>query len=402
LIEKIFSKDPVNGGRQKEIDLVKAYSIFMMILTHCIDELYVGYEDDPVSYIINDILAGTIGAQAFMICMGIGVVYSRSVSAKEYAKRGVGLLMTGQLLNIFRYAIPGLLDYFLTGDSVSRGMVFLVFSSDIMQFAGLFFIALGLLRLLKLKPWQVFGVSLAINLIGTFLNLKIHTGHYPLDQLFGLFIMTESESYFPFFNWFIYPAFGMLFGDILKHVKDKTGFYGALIVPCTVVWIAYYYIGLSCDQDFFKIFDNWYMMCGVPFQDAFIQLICNTALIAFIYFISNILPDRFMKGVNFVSQNINRYYCVHLVIISVIMHIPLVSGFETGYAYYVLAIVVFMLTSLVVAFYNRYLIKRVGGFMNDHKYLWYSVVMILSVAACVWSAAGVDVFPNLFNEYFIR
>lgn len=36
----IISKDEVNIGRQREIDLLKAYSIIMMIITHCIDELF--------------------------------------------------------------------------------------------------------------------------------------------------------------------------------------------------------------------------------------------------------------------------------------------------------------------------------------------------------------------------
>ena len=74
-IKELFSKEAVNAKRQKEIDLIKAFSIIMMIITHCIEELFV-YEGHLPSVIIVDVLNRTIGASAFMICMGIGIIFS--------------------------------------------------------------------------------------------------------------------------------------------------------------------------------------------------------------------------------------------------------------------------------------------------------------------------------------
>ena len=68
-IREFLSNEPVNTGRQKEIDLIKAFSIIMMIITHCIEELF-DYGGHVLSQIIVDILNRTIGAAAFMICMG--------------------------------------------------------------------------------------------------------------------------------------------------------------------------------------------------------------------------------------------------------------------------------------------------------------------------------------------
>ena len=132
-IKELLSKDTVNAGRQKEIDLIKAVSIIMMIITHCIEELFV-YEGHLPSVIIVDVLNRTIGASAFMICMGIGIVYAKSKAPKTYLQRGLSLLIVGQVLNLFRYALPYGIDYLVTGEETSRKLAFLVFSSDIMQF----------------------------------------------------------------------------------------------------------------------------------------------------------------------------------------------------------------------------------------------------------------------------
>lgn len=111
----IFAKEEVNTGRQREIDFLKAYTIIMMIIDHCIDELFV-YEGHAVAEFIDDVAAESIGAQAFMICMGIGVIYSRKHDYKEYINRGISLLMAGQVLNLIRFALPFTINYIISGD----------------------------------------------------------------------------------------------------------------------------------------------------------------------------------------------------------------------------------------------------------------------------------------------
>ena len=126
MADGIFAKEKVNTGRQKEIDLFKAFSIIMMIITHCIDDLF-NYEGCVIAEIIDDQLAQIIGAQSFMICMGLGIAYSKKAAAKEHLGRGFMLLVIGQLLNLLRYAIPGAVIYAITGAAESRAYVFLTF-----------------------------------------------------------------------------------------------------------------------------------------------------------------------------------------------------------------------------------------------------------------------------------
>ena len=102
MADMIFAKEKINTLRQKEIDLLKAFSIIMMIITHCIDDLF-DYEGHLVAEIIDDQLAQIVGAQSFMICMGLGIIYSKKAAAKDHLSRGFMLLVIGQLLNLIRY-----------------------------------------------------------------------------------------------------------------------------------------------------------------------------------------------------------------------------------------------------------------------------------------------------------
>lgn len=152
------------------------------------------------------------------------------------------MISVGQLLNLFRYSLPDVLAYFATEDIVYRKMVFLLFSNNIMQFAGLTFLFLALLAALRFSEKMIFLVSVMLNIAGMLLRLKVETGSYPLEQLFGLFIFTKSESYFPFLYWFIYPAYGILFETVLKKIIDKKNFYLRLLVSLGILTAAYHYV----------------------------------------------------------------------------------------------------------------------------------------------------------------
>ncbi|MBQ9334239.1 MAG: DUF1624 domain-containing protein [Lachnospiraceae bacterium] len=401
-INKIISKDKVNTGRQREVDALKAFSIIMMIITHCIDDLYPGYENHFLSYLINDYLAQTIGAQGFMICMGIGMIYSRHAEPKSYVHRGVNILIIGQLLNLIRYGLIFCVSYAISGDPLARAYSFLVFSSDILQFAGLFLILSGLIMQLKLKPGHVFALSVVLNIIGMGLAGRIHTGSYALDQLLGMFIFTNSESYFPLFNWFIFPAFGMLLGELMTHVTDKKKFYALTAIPCLIVSVIYYYIAIGYDQPVFTAIREWKSFCYMRLPDALAMFFINTLVLCIWFLVTSGLSDKAMEPVRFVSRNINRYYCVHSVFVYIaagVLGLALGIEINSPAKCYLTALIIFICTTVTVWFYEKYMVRKCAEFFGRHKYIWYAIVIILSVAVCVWSAAGVSEFPNIVNDY---
>ncbi len=401
-INSIISKDRVNTGRQREVDALKAFSIIMMIITHCIDDLYPNYDEHFISSLINDVLAQTIGAQGFMICMGLGMIYSRHAEPKAYVQRGVNILIIGQLLNLIRYGLIFCVSYAISGDPLARAYSFLVFSSDILQFAGLFLILSGLIMHLKLKPGHVFGIAVIMNVIGMGLAGRIHTGSYAIDQLLGMFIYTDSESYFPLFNWFIFPAFGMLLGELLTHVSDKKKYYALMAIPCTIVTVIYYCIAIGYDQPVFTAIREWKSFCYMRLPDALAMFFINTLVLCIWFFVTLGLPDKAMQPVLFVSRNINRYYCVHSVFIYIaagVLELALGVEINSPARCYLTALIILICTTVIIWFYEKHMARKCVEFFGRHKYVWYAIVIILSIAICVWSAAGVSEFPNVTNDY---
>ena len=88
----------MNKKRQLEIDIAKGLAIFFMFLVHC----YENYGADSIqhqgffSHLVF-FLGGPLAAPVFMFCMGVGMVYTRKQSSKEFLKRGLSLFLIGYL-----------------------------------------------------------------------------------------------------------------------------------------------------------------------------------------------------------------------------------------------------------------------------------------------------------------
>ena len=401
MFKELLAKEPVNTSRQREIDLIKAFTILTMVVCHCIEELYKSYQGDLIADIIIGYENQLVGAQAFMIGMGIGIVYSRNSNPKTLARRGASLLIVGQVLNLTRFVLPNLLGYALTGDVFYRKAVFLVFSSDIMQFAGLTFLLLALLRHLKLSEMKIFLISIVMNIVGTMLVFKVNTGSYILDQFFAFFVATSAESYFPLFHWFIFPAFGMAFGTILKRVKDKKKFYTTLLIPTGIYTVFYIYVASCIDQPFFLVLHELEAFNRMNITDALSQLVCNTFLIGICFFITGILSDGINKGISFISGNINRFYCVQWVLVGWVEFVLRLIGYEVtqGFVCYSIAIVLILLTWTIVSIYANRLAKQCAEFIGKRRPLLYGLVVAASVVTCAWAYGAGLPMPNMSNDY---
>lgn len=401
MFEDLLVKEPVNTGRQKEIDVVKAFTILMMIVCHCIEEIYASYQGDILATVIREYENQIFGAQAFMICMGIGIVYSRRSTPQTHIARGFSLFIVGQVMNLARYAVPNLIGYAVTGDVFYRKTVFLVFSSDIMQFAGLTFLLIGILQKLKFSELKMFVVSILMNLVGMLLAQKVDTGNYVINQFLGWFISNQAESYFPFLHWFIYPAFGMVFGTILKCVKDKNQFYKTLLIPTGIFTIIYIFVAARIDQPFFLVIQNLESFNSMGITDALAQLVCNVCFICIGFYVSNILPEGIYKGVSFISGNINRFYCVQWVLIAFVDAALSLLSIEVtqALALYAIALALIVLTWFIVLYYSTHLAKGWAEAIGKNKALWYGLVVAASVIACVWAYGAGLPMPNMWNEY---
>ena len=203
----------------------------------------------------------------------------------------------------------------------------------------------------------------------------------------------------------IYPAFGLLFGDILQHVKNRKAFYGTLFFPCAAGTAVYYYVGINFVQPFFTVFNDWVTMCHPGIFDASMQLIANTAVLSLCYFISTLLAEPVMKMVSFISQNINRYYCIHLVIIAafaISLDMRNLPYLNTPGQTYLFALFLIITTTVCIIVYDRFLLRLFRRISKGRGGRVFAViVMALSVVIAVWAYQGIDNYTNMINDYTI-
>ena len=96
----------MNENRQYNLDLLKALAIICMIFSHpvLVFALYRNGWDSGFLYILGDIILGDYiaVAHAFMLSMGVGMVFSRKNDPASLVKRGIKIFLGGYVLNFFR------------------------------------------------------------------------------------------------------------------------------------------------------------------------------------------------------------------------------------------------------------------------------------------------------------
>lgn len=324
LTERFFTKEPCNTGRQFELDVFRFILIYRLAIVH------VFVDGSPpaaldvlgIPYYFDSVVGGVIGPTRFMIVMGIGLAYTRHGTPKEVFKRGVKIWIIGFLLNVFRYLIPSLIGYGISSDADKyiTPLPYLFFGNDILQFAALAMMVMALLLYLKLTPGKIMAVALGLSVLGTvFRSVDVHNN--ALNIILGHFVGVETESGdpfiysdFPLLTWFIFYAFGYLFGYYYLRLKDKKRFYNTVSPICLVISVAF------C---VWEIMGGFGMMMGEGVNVFYHMttpeaIICILACIGFLiipFYLSKIIPEKLKKPIESVSRNVNSIYCIHWVLV---------------------------------------------------------------------------------------
>jgi len=392
----LLSTDKVNTGRQVEIDFLKAFTVvFSMIIIHVFDYDTLGFEN-KFTWWLDNIFGGIFAAPVFMFCMGLGMVYSRNSDPRQTIIRGLKLLTIGQVLNLFRYALIFAVQAIFEKDYDLRPAQALNFSSDIMQLSGLSFILMGLFRKLNLKNWVVLIIAVLMNICGMLLE-GVQTGYYAFDQFLGFFWGTETESFFPLFNWFIFVAAGKCFGTFYQRLNNKTAFYLvsaplALMVFC-VIW--YFQKNTSCT--IFNTFDHrGFSWIGLP--DAISVILMMPMAFGIFYLLSRILPEKTISVLSHPSKHINQYYCVSWWWIMVIYLCAWANSTEALISVW---LNVLMLTTITVTLYNNHLKDSVEAFCTKHRTVLTVLVWVVTIGVAFYAFSVCTEFPNVFNDYLM-
>jgi Predicted membrane protein len=322
-VNKIFSEDKVNIGRQPEVDMAKAVVIFFLASIHvfveCTSEEGLS---SGIPYFFDSVLGGPWAAPMFIFSMGIGLAYSRHNTPSLIAKRGIGLLLLGVIHNTMRYLIPSLFGYAITGNRVFyiERLPYLFFGNDILQFAGIAMLLMALLRKINLSGLSIVIVSIVLNVVAMIFN-NVNLGNPVLNILMGHFIGTVDgsveemiKSDFPLFIWFIMYAVGYLFGNALKRMRNKKKFYLIISIPCAIA------VMIALPYEYFHEFG----MMGGPADDVFyhanffdmILCIANQfAMLGIYYLISRFLPVNVMDRISQVSKNVTIVYFIQWILV---------------------------------------------------------------------------------------
>ena len=207
----------------KGIALARGSIVFLIAPIHCV-MVYSTPEvkQGPLGKIMA-FFAEYPGAHLFMFLMGAFVVLSHDKPNSVIIKRAILLLVTGWLLNVFKFVIPHLLHLLPENFYVNNHIVqdryttyHLLFINDILQFASFAYLVCALIRKAS-SPMVITCVSGLVVLVlspvmwdrGTSGNLFINV----IPDLLGGF---PPKAYFPLFPWLFHCLSGMMFALLLQ------------------------------------------------------------------------------------------------------------------------------------------------------------------------------------------
>ncbi len=306
----MFSDQKVNTGRQIELDLAKCMSIVFMIFLHCL-MVTTGFSNDvslPMNRAISQLLGGPFAAPVFMFSMGFGIVYSRNQAPSYLVKRGIKMLILGLVVNVGEYILP----YFLSGKLLDRWDIFpfldglVLFIVDILAFAGMAMILIGIFKALHLSAIQMVAIALVLSIAGSFLRFT-DFDNTALNLISGYFIGSAGGfTAFPLFNWILFPTVGILFAEYYIRCNNKKKLL-CLWPLALIVANAYFVASWFIPNGFLSDTHHYYFMTTI---DVILCLINIYGVIGLWQFVSRFLSDGAVRFVSKMSGNVDMIYIV--------------------------------------------------------------------------------------------
>ena len=342
------------------------------------------------------------GAASFMLCMGWGMQYSRSMNLKTYVHRGIELLTVGQLLNIIRDSIPTLIGYWITGEQAYIANV-LVVQTDILTFAGFAYLFMGLLLRLRVPHKGILGLGVIMNAAAFALSKVFRTtGVYALDQLLGFFIVTEAESYFPLCSYFIFVAFGYVLGDVYKHIRDKDGLSTRVLQICLPVVVAYYVLRFCVPLPLLPEFNTIEQYIMNPLSDAWVNCFMAVCWMAIFHKLIKRRDGKAPYIAMHLSLYVNSYYCI-----SYTFYTPMATlltattgGVLPGtWLPFLYGVLVFIACYFIINWNEKHLHFGIARLKGRRRMVVFAVIWLLTVAICIYAYPRIEVFATIWNEY---
>ena len=327
-IRELLADEPVNMGRQLDVDIAKAQMVLMLPFIHCIIECT---SDEGlcsgIPYLFDTIIGGPFSAPMYLFAMGIGLAYSRKKTVELQLKRGFTLIGIFYLSNTCRFPIPYLIGYKISGDREHfiDPLFYRWLGNDVLLFAGLAIITIAVFRYFKLSERAMLVIAAVMTLTASLIG-EVDT-HSMFGNIFlGYLIGTDDAtglviSDFPLMIWLIIPVTGMLFGRILTRVRDKDAFYRIVSLPALIIALIYFPVGIHCGWGMFGEGQNCYYHMKI--LDICICLLLDIGMLGVWHKLSLMIGNRSKAFFSEVSANITSIYCIHWVFVRTITNVIL-------------------------------------------------------------------------------
>ena len=312
--------------------MIKFFAIPFMICIHFYEQFgafdYKRVVPDTFFRNAIEFIGGPLAAPVFMFSMGIGMLYTRKNTPKDFMWRGARLLITGYVLNFVRQTLPQLIGLAMGIDSgidITGGLLCV----DILPFAGMTFLSVGLMRKLKLSSWQICITAFLLQAAGIHF-VRIHFEPGVIQNLLGLLVPTGEWTSFPLTLWLVYPSLGMVFGEYLLKSKDKDKAYRKILI-CSVVFFAaltsaLLYTGYDV-RLIYALSENSYYHQSL-LSTLWIIPVVMAELAACCLIFRKAEKSRVGTFIRYCSINLNTVYIIQWLIIAYSVAIGILVGFE--------------------------------------------------------------------------
>ncbi len=371
-VRELLADEPVNKGRQLDIDIAKAEMVLLLPFIHCIIECT---SDEGlcsgIPYLFDTIIGGPFSAPMYLFAMGMCFVYSHRQTPELWFRRGILLIGVFYLSNTCRFLIPYIIGYKISGDREHflDPLFYRWLGSDVLLFAGLAIITIAAFRYFKLSDKAMLGIAAVMTVSATLIG-DVDT-HSMFGNIFlGYIVGTDDAtgyviSDFPLLTWLIFPITGYLFGKIHIRIKDKRAFYRITSPPALLVPLIYFPIGIHYGWGMFGEGQNCYYHMMI--WDVAVCLCLDLGMLGVWYLLSYYISNRGKGFLHEVSCNITAIYCIHWVFVRTITNViiyikngtQILPLWET-----MLLSLAILLVTLVIAHYYK---KLKAGFIAKKR-----------------------------------
>ncbi len=365
MLNAIFSKEEINTGRQREFDYLKGIFMLFIYLIHAF-QATLSSEDSITRWVY--MFATMSGAAIFIFVMGIGTVYSKNASPAEFLKSGIRMVIY-QYLNNIAYVAALVIPYpFVSGKLTETGtenlrMLIKIYIqyTNIFFITGIIYLLLALLKKLDVKTiWYVIigaAVSIAAPFIyGTPVDVPI------IGYLVKLLIGDADFVSFTPLYFLSYALFGVAFGKMMRHVKNKAGFYRLFSIPAiatVIVWWILTFQNYGSDTlEMYTVLSDSYTHPNLWHVAASLAHIFLFA--AMFFFVEEIRrkdhklcepKNPVARQLLYYNRHISKYYALHVPVYFVVLGLNGYEGFQS-YQCWLLALLSIVVTELMVRGYN--------------------------------------------------